>query len=145
LQAERTIPLSEFFRGYRQTALRPGEILHSIRIPKPFPEIVRFYKVAKRRLDDISTVAAAIAVTRDPSGCIETARVALGGVAAIPWRAREAERLIEGTRFDRGDLANAEESLRRSLTPIGDHRGSAAYRLAMAQSLLGKFRHEVFA
>ncbi len=52
--------------------------------------------------------------------------------------------MIEGTRFDRDDLSHAAESLRTELTPIGDHRGSAAYRLAMAQNLLAKFRHEVF-
>jgi xanthine dehydrogenase small subunit len=141
---ERLIPLSEFFLGYRQTALAPGELLRSIRIPKSFPEFVRFYKVAKRRMDDISTVAAGIAMTRDSSGRIETARIALRGAAATPWRATEAERVIEGTRFDRADLSGAADSLRDKLTPIGDHRGSAAYRLAIAQSLLAKFRHEVF-
>ena len=140
---ERTLPLSRFFVGYRQTALAPGELLQSVVIPKPFPEHVRFYKVAKRRMDDISTVAAAISSTRNASGRIETARIALGGVAATPWRADATERILEGTRFDHDDLRVAEESLRKTLKPIGDHRGSAEYRLAMAQSLLGKFRHEV--
>jgi xanthine dehydrogenase small subunit len=142
---ERLLLLCDFFRGYRQTALARGEAIYSVRIPKPLPEFARFYKVAKRRMDDISTVAAAIALTRDPSGRVEKARVALGGVAAVPRRAIEAEHALEGTRFDPGDLRGAEESLHRTLTPIGDHRGSAAYRLAMAKSLLGKFRQEVFA
>jgi xanthine dehydrogenase small subunit len=141
---ERLIPLSEFFLGYRQTQLACGELLHSVRIPKPFPELIRFYKVAKRRMDDISTVAAAVAMSRDSSGRIEKARIALGGVAATPWRAREAESIVEGTRFGHADMSQAQESLRNTLRPIGDHRGSAAYRLAMAQNLLAKFRHEVF-
>ena len=72
-KGERLLPLSEFFLGYRKTSLANGELLRSVRIPKPFPELVRFYKVAKRRMDDISTVAAAIAVTRDSSGRIEAA------------------------------------------------------------------------
>ena len=141
---ERLMPLEEFFVGYRQTALATGELLHSMRIPKPLPEAVRFYKVAKRRMDDISTVAAAIAMTRDSSGRVEFARMAFGGVAATPWLARETESILAGTRFDAGDLRRVEELLRNTLKPIGDHRGSAAYRLAMAQSLAGKFRHEVF-
>jgi xanthine dehydrogenase small subunit len=141
---ERMVPLSEFFLGYRQTALSRGEILHSVRIPKPFPELVRFYKVAKRRMDDISSVAAAIAMTRDTLGRIETARIGLGGVAATPWRAREVESILQGTRFDDADLSAAQASLRQTLKPIGDHRASAAYRLSMAQNLLAKFRHEVF-
>jgi xanthine dehydrogenase small subunit len=75
---------------------------------------------------------------------VETARIGLGGVAAIPWRARDAERAIAGTRFERADVQAAGDALAASLKPIGDHRGSAAYRLAMAQSLLGKFREEAF-
>ena len=143
-KGERLLPLSEFFLGYRETALAHGELLRSVRIPKPFPESARFYKVAKRRMDDISTVAAAIAMTRDSAGRIENARIALGGVAATPLRAMDAEALFEGTRFSRADVSNAANSLRTRLKPIGDHRGSAAYRLAIAQSLLAKFRHEVF-
>jgi xanthine dehydrogenase small subunit len=141
---ERMVPLSEFFSGYRQTALSRGEILQSIRIPKPFPELIRFYKVAKRRMDDISSVAAGIAMSRDTTGRIRTARIGLGGVAATPWRPREAEDRLTGTQFDDADLSAAQASLRQTLMPIGDHRASAAYRLAMAQNLLAKFRHEVF-
>ena len=116
-RGERLMPLERFFIGYRQTALAKGELVHSIRIPKPLPEAIRFYKVAKRRMDDISTVAAAIAMTGD------SVRMGMGGVAATPRRVTPAE-------LD-------------SLKPIGDHRGSAAYRMAMARSLLRKFRHEV--
>jgi xanthine dehydrogenase small subunit len=126
---ERIIPLSDFFKGYRQTALGPGEILRSIRIPKPFPEHARFYKAAKRSLDDISTVAACFAVSQGK------VRLAYGGVAAVPLRAREAERLLE----ESADLERVKASLRNTLRPIGDHRGSAEYRLALAQSLLDKF------
>jgi xanthine dehydrogenase small subunit len=145
LRGERVVALSEFFLNYRRTALAQGEVLYSILIPKPLPETVRFYKVAKRRMDDISSVAMGIALRRDGAGRVETARIGLGGVAAIPWRARDAERLLEGSRLDREDVENACEWLRRTLKPIGDHRGSAAYRLAMAQSLLGKFRAEMAA
>src|SRR5689334_5415545 len=55
-RGERTVPLESFFVGYRKTALQSGEVLVSVILPKPFPEVVRFYKVAKRRADDISTV-----------------------------------------------------------------------------------------
>lgn len=139
LSGERAIPLSDFFHGYRQTALARGEILRSIRIPKPLPHQVRFYKVAKRSVDDISTVAACFAVSRDASGKIGKARLAYGGVAAVPFLAREAGPMLEGTFGESEDLARAKASLRATLHPIGDHRGSAEYRLALAQSLLDKF------
>jgi xanthine dehydrogenase small subunit len=132
-KGERTIPLHSFFRAYRQTALERGEVIRSVRIPKPFPMQARFYKIAKRRVDDISTVAAGIALRTDDSGRVAS-RIALGGVAPIPLRAFEAEEALAA-----GDREGAKEILRRTLDPIGDHRGSAAYRLAMAQSLIDKF------
>jgi xanthine dehydrogenase small subunit len=118
--------------------LQPGEIIRSIRIPRPLPSYARFYKVAKRRVDDISTVAAGIAVHTDESGRVKSARVAFGGVAAIPLRVAEAERAIVDS-----DIERAKDSLRRTLHPMSDHRGSADYRLAMACSLLDKFLWEL--
>ena len=76
-------------RSSRDTGRRrslPGEMLVAIEIPRPLPELVRFYKVAKRRLDDISTVAAAMALDRDATGRVRRARFAFGGVAATPVR-----------------------------------------------------------
>ena len=132
----RAVPLDEFFTAYRQTALAPGELLRSVIIPRPLPPHVRFYKAAKRRLDDISTVAASVAITRNGAGRIVKSRVAFGGVAAIPLRSKEAERAIASE--GENGLTIAQEQLRRTLNPIGDHRGSAAYRLALAQNLLAK-------
>ena len=140
---ERLEPLRAFFTGYRQTTLRPGELIVSVRIPKPLPNVVRFYKVAKRRLDDISTVAAAFALSTDATGRIDYARLAYGGVAAIPMRALAAEELLLGQAWDAAAVRKAQDAVERALTPMGDHRGSAAYRMAMAQSLIGKLQHEV--
>jgi xanthine dehydrogenase small subunit len=123
LSGERTIPLHSFFHAYRETALKRGEIIRSIRIPKPLPVHARFYKVAKRRVDDISTVAAAFSTHAGST------RLAFGGVGPTPVRAFEAE----------SDISHAKEILARTLHPMSDHRGSAAYRLAMAQSLFDKY------
>ena len=69
----RTIPLEQFFKGYRKTELAGGEVLVSIHVPKPLPPLARFFKVAKRRMDDISTVAAAFALRLDAEGVVESA------------------------------------------------------------------------
>ena len=84
LSGRRSMALSSFFTGYRKTALAAGEIITAVEIPKPLPETLRFYKVAKRRLDDISTVAAALALDFGPHGVVRRARFAFGGVAATP-------------------------------------------------------------
>jgi xanthine dehydrogenase small subunit len=138
----RTVPLHAFFTGYRRTVLQPGELLATIRIPKPLPRIVRFYKVAKRRLDDISTVAAGFALGLDQAGRVEMARLAYGGVGAVPLRARAAEACLIGAQWDSAAVGRAQAAVEHELSPIGDHRGSAAYRLAMAKSLIAKFEHE---
>ena len=135
----RTVPLALFFHGYRQTALAAGELLVSILLPKPLPQHVRFFKAAKRRMDDISTIAAGMAVNVDASGRVQHARLAYGGVAPVPMRAVAAEESLLGRPWDEATIHRAQEILENSLKPISDHRGSAAYRLALAQTLLEKF------
>jgi xanthine dehydrogenase small subunit len=141
-RGRRTIALASFFSSYRRTALAPDELIAAIEIPKPLPEFVRFYKVAKRRMDDISTVAAAMAMDWDASGKIARARFAFGGVAEVPMRALAAEQSIVGHRWNDASVERAQEALEKTLDPISDHRGSGEYRLAVAKSLVAKFLWE---
>jgi xanthine dehydrogenase small subunit len=141
-RGRRTIPLASFFASYRRTALAQDELIAAIEIPKPLPEFVRFYKVAKRRMDDISTVAAAMAMDWDESGRIARARFAFGGVAPVPLRVLAAEDAILGRRWNDATVEHVQAALHRTLEPIGDHRGSAEYRLAVAKSLVAKFLWE---
>ena len=141
-RGRRTIPLASFFSSYRRTALAPDELITAIEIPKPLPEFVRFYKVAKRRMDDISTVAAAMAMDWDASGKIARARFAFGGVAEVPMRALAAEQSIIGQRWNDASVERVQAALEKTLEPIRDHRGSAEYRLAVAKSLVAKFLWE---
>ena len=133
----RLISLADFFTGYRATRLAAGELIVSVRIPRPLPTGLRFFKVSKRRIDDISTVAAAIAIDA-PTGVVERARLAFGGVAAMPVRLQEAEAAIEGQPWTLATISRAQEVIRRTLQPLSDHRGSREYRLAMACSLVEK-------
>ncbi len=138
----RIVRLDEFYFDYRKTALAPTEILLSVIVPKPLPAEVRFYKAAKRRFDDISTVAAGFSLTRDATSRVLTARLAFGGVAAVPTRCTEAEAAIVGRIWNLRAVADAQAAIAATLRPIGDHRGSAEYRLALAQSLFAKFYFE---
>ena len=85
--------------------------------PKPFPQHLRFYKVAKRRLDDISTVAAAMALDRDAGGRVRRARFAFGGVAATPVRAVEAEDAATGQPWTASTVERVQRALERTLAP----------------------------
>ena len=141
-RGRRQIPLASFFTGYRRTLLASDELIVAIEIPKPFPEFVRFYKVAKRRMDDISNVAAAMAMDWDGAGRIARARFAFGGVAPVPMRALSAEAAIHGQRWNDAAVERVQAALDQTIHPIGDHRGSAGYRLAVAKSLVAKFLWE---
>jgi xanthine dehydrogenase small subunit len=139
LEGERRVPLREFFTGYRRTTLRPGELIASIVIAKPLPSRLAFYKAAKRVMDDISTVAAAFALETDANGRITLARAAYGGVAATPVVVGGFEHALLGRRWGEAAVRAAQDAVAISLKPLSDHRGSAAYRLAVAQSLIEKF------
>jgi xanthine dehydrogenase small subunit len=138
----RVLAVDAFFLGYRKTALRPDEILTSIRIPRRAPKLSHFYKVSKRVLDDISTVAAAFALELDDDRRISKARLAYGGVAATPRRAHAVEQALLGRTWTREAVAAVAPLLANAFTPMADHRGSADYRRAMVVRLLEKFEHE---
>ncbi|MEO5742613.1 MAG: FAD binding domain-containing protein [Vicinamibacterales bacterium] len=142
LSGRRAIPLSSFFTGYRTTAMKAGELIAAVEIPKPLAQFVRYYKVAKRRLDDISTVAAAMAVDIDPQGKVRRARFAFGGVAATPVRVSEAEAAVVGQPWNDASIERVEAVLDRILQPMSDHRGTKEYRLEVSKSLVEKFQWE---
>jgi xanthine dehydrogenase molybdopterin binding subunit/xanthine dehydrogenase small subunit len=139
---ERALPLDEFFVAYRKTALQPGEVLKSIVVPRPTPGIEthrQFFKVSKRREMDISTVAACFAVTVDPGGIITKARLAYGGVAALPVRAKKTEAALGGKTWSASTCEEVLSILEAEFTPISDVRGSAVYRHQLIANLLRKF------
>jgi xanthine dehydrogenase small subunit len=132
----RELPLADFYRAYRRTALEPGEFVEVVRIPRPPPGTrVIFEKVSKRREQDIATVSAGIALAIE-DGRVRHVRLAFGGMAAIPARARAAEAALEGAAWDEAALERATVALARDFAPISDHRGSAAYRRTAAANLL---------
>lgn len=133
---ERTVPLSEYFTGYRQSVREPAELIRAVRIPLPLAKITAFYKIAKRRFDDISSVAAAIAMNVDDDGVITDVRIGLGGVAATPIRAAATEDAMTGRLWNSETAAAAAEVMGSEGTPMDDHRASSAYRAAMLEQSL---------
>ena len=131
------MPLADYFTGYRQTVRRPGELIRAVRIPLPLAGLTAFHKIAKRRYDDISSVAVGFAIDV-VDGEVVRARIGLGGVAATPIRALATEAALEGRPWTRETVdARRPRCCAGEGTPMDDHRASAAYRSAMlGQSLL---------
>lgn len=138
---ERTVALADYFTGYRQTLRRPDELVATVRVPKPLARISAFHKMAKRRFDDISSVAVAFALDLE-GDVVSSVRIGLGGVAATPVRARAAEEALVGRRWSRDVVEAAARVLGEEGTPMNDHRASAAYRAAMLGQALHKFSTE---
>ena len=136
---ERDVPVADYFTGYRQTVRRPGEIIRAVRIPLPLSPIAAFHKIAKRRFDDISSVAVGFALTV-ADGTVTKARIGLGGVAATPIRATATEAALEGRPWTKQVVREAAAVMRREGTPMDDHRASATYRSAMLGSALLKLQ-----
>ncbi len=127
----RPLPLEDFFLDYRKTALAADEVIQAVAVPKLRPGEVFFCdKLSKRRDQDISTVSAGYRL-RIEDGRIQDARIAFGGMAAIPKRARSVEAALLKDGF-----AAAAEAVAADFKPIDDWRGTGAYRLQAARNLL---------
>jgi xanthine dehydrogenase small subunit len=134
---ERMVALADYFTGYRSSVRRADELIKSVRIPLPLAEINAFHKIAKRRFDDISSVAVGYAIDV-VDGEVVKARIGLGGVAATPIRALDTETALEGRPWSRETVRVAAGVLRQEGTPIDDQRATADYRAAMLGTSLLK-------
>jgi xanthine dehydrogenase small subunit len=112
-------------------------LIRAVRIPMPTAGITAFHKIAKRRFDDISSVAVGFAIEL-AEGSVKSARIGLGGVAATPVRALATEAALEGRPWSAETVRDAAGVLRGEGTPMDDHRASAAYRSAMLGTSLLK-------
>ena len=135
----RRLPLEDFFLDYGKQDRQPGDFVEAMRIPVEMPgQLHAVYKISKRRDEDISSVCGAFNLTIE-AGRITKARIAFGGMAAIPKRANGAERLLKGQIFSEAILLSAAERLSEDFTPISDWRASADYRMKVAKNLFRRF------
>jgi xanthine dehydrogenase small subunit len=138
----RSLPLDELYLGYQKKALAPGEFVAAVRIPLPKAGLaLASYKVSKRFDQDISAVCGAYALhLRD--GRIDDARIAYGGMAAIPLRARRTEASLLGRPWTEATMESAVPQIAADFAPLSDMRASSGYRVQVAGNLLKRFYHE---
>jgi xanthine dehydrogenase small subunit len=132
----RLVGIDDFFTGYRKTVLAPDEIIEAVEFEVPLHgDVFQVDKVSKRRDQDISTVLGAYRL-RVEEEIVRTVRLAFGGMAATPARALRAETALLGQAWTEATIERAAAALAEDFQPLGDWRGSAAYRLAVAGNLL---------
>ena len=133
----KTIPLAEFFVGperdiTRETVLEPNEVVEEISVPAPAANARGVYlKVRERSTWDFSTLSVAALVEMDGAVC-RRARIVLGAVAPVPWRAPEADKVLTGARITPAVARQAAEAALRGARPMSHN----AYKLPLAKNLV---------
>jgi len=128
-QGTRTLPVSQWFKGPRQTAIQKGELVTSITVPLPAETHGGCYvKLGRYKGEDLAQASAAIMVMEG-----HRYRVAFGSVAPTPVRAAQIEALMKGKTPDDDLLNAATELIPKEIKPISDVRASKEYRMHMCK------------
>lgn len=135
VRGRRVLSFDRFFKGVRQTALAPDEMLVDIFFPAMAgDQIGTFLKLGLRRAQAIAIVNVAVVLTM-LADTVTQARITLGSVAPTIIRSTEAERFLTGKVLTRDVIARAGVLAAQTITPISDVRGSAEYRRYMTETL----------
>jgi xanthine dehydrogenase small subunit len=132
-----TLPLKNFFVSYRKTKIKNGQFISSIKIPIFKKNIFKAYKISKRIDDDISSVCGSFNL-EIVNKKIKNIRIAYGGMAPIPMRAINCEKILLNSNFSETIIAKAKKMLEKDFKPISDMRASSNYRMEIAKNLLVK-------
>lgn len=141
---ERTIPIDDFYllpgsAPERETVLQHGELIVGVEVPaSPFAARSRYLKVRGRASYEFALVSTAVAIEL-VDGTVSSARVALGGVAPKPWRARAAEEVLVGDRLDAAAIAAAGAVAVRGARPLRDN----AFKVRLAERAVVRALSEI--
>jgi len=133
----REMPIEAFFIDYGKQDRVPGEFVEAVTMPRSAPNL-RTYKLSKRFDQDISAVLAAFNVVV-ADGTVQSARIALGGMAGTPKRAAAVEAALTGKPWTAATVEAALPAFAEDFSPMSDMRASAAYRLQSAQNMLRRY------
>lgn len=133
---KRSVPLKNFFKGYKKLDKSGDEVLTEIVLPVPLEgALINFEKVSKRKCLDIASVNSAILI-RSTGKIIESANISLGGVAPIPLFLTKTQDYLQGMPLTITTILDAMSIVQEEISPISDIRGSAEYKSLLARQLI---------
>jgi len=135
---ERRIPITSFFTGPFETALRAGEILVEIRVPVPPARSGGAYLKLERKVGDFATAAVAAQVTLGANGACEQVGIGLTNVGLTPIKALKAEAALKGKAPDEAAIKRAAELAAEASEPSEDLRGSVEYKKDLVRVLTAR-------
>jgi CO/xanthine dehydrogenase FAD-binding subunit len=134
-KGNRNMALDQFFLGPGVTALKTGEMVTAIRVPRPPAGTgTAYHSLSQRGKLDCSAVGVGTMVVLEKERCID-ARLVVGACAPVPMRTQDAERLLIGQRMTDTLIRKAAQAASAETTPITDVRASAPYRWKMVTVL----------
>jgi len=139
-EGTRSLPLEDFFLEYGKQDRKPGEFVEAVTIPAQV-DTLSVFKLSKRFDQDISAVCGAFNIVRH-AGDVTKARIAFGGMAGTPKRARHTEDVLCGAPWSEATITAAMAALEQDFTPLSDMRASAEYRMQAARNMLLRCWHD---
>jgi xanthine dehydrogenase YagS FAD-binding subunit len=141
---DRTVPMPGLHRlpgaePERDTVLAAGELVTAVVLPPPPAGASRYRKVRERASFAFALVSVAAALDVGPGGHVRSCRLALGGVAHVPWRAERAERALTGAPADEEHFRRAAEAELAAARPLPGN----AYKVPLARNLIAGVLREL--
>lgn len=134
-KGKRRVPASDFFVSYLETALKRGEMVTAVRLPKPHPGAVGVYEKFARTEGDFATISVALTLAMKDRAATHIA-IAIGACAPKPVRLAAVEAKLNGSRLDDAALDVASKMLAEACDPVDDFRGSGEYRLMILPEIV---------
>ena len=151
LRGERTVAVDAFCTDYFETVLEPDEMLIEIQVSNPPPYTGTAYTKFSQRVGDMAIVGAAVSITLSQTlslrtvrqyGACTDARIALGAVASVPMRAKEAESVLVGQEINDSLLEEAAQAAADESSPISDIHASEDERRELIKVLVKRVTRE---
>lgn len=146
VRGEREIPLTEFFKGFYETALNPDEILTELIVPDPAPRSRSVYlKYVSRSSEDRPCVGMAAVLAKEPNGACTELRLVAGAVAETPQEFESAGAMARGQRLTNQLIEEIAAACSAGTEPLSDLRGSAWYRKQIIRVMARRAMQHVIA
>lgn len=137
-EGRRTVPAEDFFLGWYETDLEPGEIVTAVLVPPAQAGSIGHYEKICRVAGDFALASVALVLRLADDRTVEAVRLAVGGCGGGPIRVPEAEEALVDGPLDAERMAHAGALLQNELDPVDDVRGSAEYRMRVVPRLLAR-------
>ena len=140
-EGSRVVPVREFYLGPGRVALKQGEVLMHVVIPRTEYEGYHghYIKYSMRNAMDIATISCSVVSKVDQqAGVIEDVRITFGVAAPVPYRCTKAEEALKGMKIEESLYEKTAQLIREEINPRDSWRASRAFRLQIGGEIAAR-------